>query len=103
MKPLASEPVHPDLPADLLRLLADLREPEALRLVLADLLTPAETEALTERWEIAKLLQAGHSQRGVSAGLGVSITTVSRGARQLKYGHGGFQLAFRALGLQAGA
>ena len=65
--------------------------------LLDDLLTPAEVEALGERWAIVKLLSAGHSQRKVRDEVGVSITTVSRGSRQLKYGTGGFAHALSLL------
>jgi TrpR family trp operon transcriptional repressor len=87
----------PELPAGLLRALARLDKPEEIGLVMGDLLTPSEVEALGERWQIARLLLAGKSQREVAAELGVSVTTVSRGSRQLKYGQGGFQVALEAL------
>ena len=48
---------------------------------------------MSERWHIVKRLRAGATQREVAAELGVSVTTVSRGARQLKYGTGGFEVA----------
>lgn len=84
----------PRLPDDLLDVLASLEDPEAISRVLADLLTPSELEALDERWRIVKLLAAGHSQRQVRDEVGCSVTTVSRGNRQLRYGEGGFALAF---------
>ena len=46
---------------------------------------------------VRQLLAAGHSQRTIRDALGVSVTTVSRGSKQLKYGEGGFALAFDAL------
>jgi Trp operon repressor len=73
--------------------LAALTAPAELAALLEDLLTPAETEALGERWEIVKRLRAGATQREVATELGVSVTTVSRGARQLRYGTGGFEAA----------
>ncbi len=87
----------PRLPDDLIAVLASLDEDPSLRLLLSDLLTPAEKKALTERWAIVKNLAAGSSQREVRDAVGVSISTVSRGARQLRYGHGGFELAFDTL------
>lgn len=92
----------PELPAELLRALARLDDPEAIGQVMNELLTPSEVEALGERWEIMKRLTAGQSQREVAAELGVSITTVSRGSRQLKYGQGGFQVAQGALASRRG-
>lgn len=84
---------RPTLPPDLLAVLGSLTDPEALELVFSDLLSPAEIETLRERWAIIKRLDAGASQRAVAAEIGSSVTTVSRGARQLKYGAGGFRLA----------
>ncbi|MEA3287613.1 MAG: Trp family transcriptional regulator [Candidatus Marinimicrobia bacterium] len=37
-----------------------------------------------------KLLHTGMPQREIAKQLGVAIGTVSRGARELKYGHNGF-------------
>jgi Trp operon repressor len=88
----------PELPAELLRVLARLDRVEDVARLLSDLLTPAEIEALGERWQIVQRLAGGQSQREVAAELGVSITTVSRGSRQLKYGVGGIAMAQRLLG-----
>ena len=88
---------QPQLPGDLLKVLALLRRDADIARLLSDLLTPQETEALTERWLIAERLSRGESQRVVADALGVSITTVSRGARSLKYGSGGFALALGTL------
>lgn len=88
---------QPQLPGDLLTVLAVLTQPQNIASLLSDLLTPQETEALTERWLIAERLSRGESQRAVADALGVSITTVSRGARSLKYGAGGFALALTTL------
>lgn len=88
---------QPQLPVDLLAVLAALTSPRDISSLLSDLLTPQETEALTERWLIAERLSRGEPQRTVADALGVSITTVSRGARSLKYGSGGFALALATL------
>jgi Trp operon repressor len=90
---------EPALPQDLLDVIAHLHDPAQIAQLLQDLLTPAETGALAERWGIVKLLAAGNSQRAVRDEVGVSITTVSRGSRQLRYGSGGFGLAFDTLGV----
>ena len=92
-----SKTTTPELPAELLRVLARLDRVEDVARLLSDLLTPAEIEALGERWQIVQRLTAGQSQREVAAELGVSITTVSRGSRQLKYGVGGIAMAQRLI------
>mgnify|MGYP002632596872 CR=1 FL=1 len=88
---------RPALPDDLLVALTRLDGADAVALLLDDLLTPAEVRSVGERWQIVKRLAAGDSQRKVRDALNVSITTVSRGANQARYGAGGFNLAFDAL------
>ena len=52
---------------------------------LADLCTPAEVRAFAERWEVARLLDAGGmSYREIAAEAQASPTTVVRVARFLK-------------------
>ncbi len=75
---------------ELVRILASLTDEEQMSKLLQDFLTPQELEDLVLRWEIIKLLHTGMPQREISKQLGVAIGTVSRGARELKYGHNGF-------------
>ena len=50
-----------------------------------DLCTPAEMDALKERWLIARLLDAGKtSYRAISSHTGASTTTIGRVARFLQ-------------------
>ncbi len=83
----------PTIHNDLLYVIAQIDDPKALAAVAADLFTPAEIDTINERWRIVKALAQGASQRSVAESVGVSITTVSRGSRQLKYGAGGFEKA----------
>ena len=53
-----------------------------------DLCTPAEIEAMTDRWQTALLLNQGLSYREISEKTGTSTVTVTRVARCLKYGVG---------------
>lgn len=96
-QPAPLAPHQPQLPAELLAVLAQINDPQTVMFVLADLLTPQEIEGLTERWRIGQLLVAGHTQRDIAAHLGVSVTTVSRGNRMLRYGPGGFAFALEQL------
>lgn len=93
---------NPTLPEDLLHVLAVSGDVDLVRRVLYDLLTPRETEAIAERWEIVKRLERGMTQRAIRDELGASVTTISRGNRQLKYGHGGFRAALDLLAGEAG-
>jgi nicotinate phosphoribosyltransferase len=66
---------------------------------LADLCTPAELRAFAERWQVARLLDAGgKSYREIAAEAHASPTTVVRVARYLKdMPHQGYRLALDRL------
>lgn len=64
---------------------------------LKDLCTPAELQALVDRWQVAALLQENLSYRRVNELTGVSVTTIGRVARALTDGFGGYQAALRHL------
>jgi Trp operon repressor len=87
----------PKLPPDFLQVLSTLSNPKEIARILDDILTPTEVESVGERWAIVKKLVSGSTQREVRDALGVSVTTVSRGNRQLRYGTKGFDLAFDTL------
>lgn len=55
----------------------------------ADLCTPAELEALSGRWKVARLLDRGIPYREISEKTGISTATVARVARCLTYGSDG--------------
>ena len=63
---------------------------EALRF-LRDLCTPAELEAIADRWRVVQLLREGLTYREISERTGVSVTTIGRVARFLADGHGGYR------------
>lgn len=58
---------------------------------LLDLCTPAERAAMAERWAVVNRLHAGLSYRRVSKLTGASTATVTRVARWLHAGAGGYQ------------
>ncbi len=62
---------------------------------LEDLCTPAELEALVDRWRVVPLLQQGVPYREIHDRTGVSVTTVGRVARTLDRGAGGYAIAAR--------
>lgn len=70
-----------------------LRTPEELRAFFRDLCTPAELQALTDRWAVAVKLQDQIPYREVQRETGVSVTTIGRVARYLHAGHGGYHIA----------
>lgn len=68
------------------RLFMSIENRSEVRGLLSGLLTPAEYDEIAARWQIIKLLKDGYPQRDVADALGVSVATVIRGARELKYG-----------------
>ena len=77
--------------AALSQALASVNSPEQMADFLADLCTPAELEALADRWSVVPLLADGVSYRQVHEQTGVSVTTVGRVARCLEHGTGGYR------------
>ena len=65
---------------------------------LVDVLTPAEFESLALRWQIVKKLNKGETHRSVAGDLGLGISTVTRGSRELRNKNGGFHLMLKKLG-----
>lgn len=59
--------------------------------VLSNLLTPQEVEEMALRLQVFKGLLSGKSQRNLAKELNVSLATVSRGNRELKYGRSGLK------------
>ena len=74
-----------------------LRTVEECRDFFRDLCTPAELQALADRWTVVGLLQQGIPYREIHRLTGVSVTTIGRVARYLGTGHGGYALAARRL------
>lgn len=65
---------------------------------LTDILTPTEFEALALRWQIVKKLKKGETHRSIAEDLGLGISTVTRGSRELRNKNGGFHLMLKKIG-----
>jgi TrpR-related protein YerC/YecD len=74
-----------------------MRSVDECRDFFRDLCTPAELQALADRWTVVGLLQDGLPYREISRQTGVSVTTIGRVARYLAAGNGGYALAARRL------
>ncbi|MGY0559640.1 MULTISPECIES: YerC/YecD family TrpR-related protein [unclassified Luteimonas] len=73
--------------------LAALDSPEEVAAFLRDLCTPAELEAMADRWRVVPLLLEGVPYREIHERTGVSVTTVGRVARTIEYGEDGYAAA----------
>ena len=77
----------------LARALAALGDPGDVAAFLEDLCTPAELEAMADRWRVVPLIEQGLPYREIHERTGVSVTTVGRVARTLERGAGGYSAA----------
>jgi len=88
---------------DLCRALLSLRTPAQMLAFLRDLCTPAELEAMTDRWQVVPYLLQGMAYRDIHAHTAVSVTTIGRVARSLTQGNGGYRAAIAADALRGRA
>ena len=72
-----------------------LRSTEECRNFFKDLCTPAELQAIVDRWQVVGLLKEGLPYRKIHDLTGVSVTTIGRVARFLSDGFGGYETAIR--------
>jgi len=94
IQPLPKRDAESDLDA-LARALASMDKPADVRAFLEDLCTPAELEAMCDRWKVVPLLLQGVPYREIHERTLVSVTTIGRVARTLERGAGGYGAALR--------
>lgn len=73
--------------------ITSLRDVRECRNFFKDLCTPAELQALVDRWQVVELLQQELPYRRIHELTGVSVTTIGRVARYLSDGFGGYRTA----------
>jgi len=77
---------------DLFKTILNLESIDECEKFFRDLMTISELEAISERWEIAKLINEGISYRKISEQTGASTATVTRVAQWLNHGMGGYRM-----------
>jgi TrpR-related protein YerC/YecD len=70
-----------------------------IRAFMQDLCTPAELEALVDRWQVVPYLLEEMPYREIHEHTGVSVTTIGRVSRTLHQGAGGYRKAAARAGL----
>ena len=95
MKPNRNETTRQQARAEeaLCAAVSSLETIDECRRFLKDLCTPAELQALVDRWQVVEYLQQGLPYRKIHDLTGVSVTTIGRVARFLTDGFGGYQTA----------
>ncbi|MCA0394907.1 MAG: DNA-binding transcriptional regulator [Proteobacteria bacterium] len=79
----------------LAKALASLERTDDVAAFLRDLCTPAELEAMADRWRVVPLLLQGLPYREIHDRTLVSVTTIGRVARTLEHGAGGYAAAVK--------
>lgn len=74
------------------RAFASLKNREEIAAFLKDIMTLAELENLTERLNIAEMLEKGIPYREIASTTQTSTATVTRVAHWYHHGNGGYQL-----------
>jgi len=77
----------------LFRAIQTLTDIHETRNFFKDLCTPAELQALVDRWQVVGLLQKDLPYRRIHDLTGVSVTTIGRVARFVTDGFGGYETA----------
>ncbi len=71
--------------------LLSLETAQEVKQFLEDLCTPAEVEAMVDRWRVAQLVNQGYTYRDIREMTEVSVTTIGRVARFMEQGTGGYR------------
>lgn len=90
--PAKKESIH-----QLMQAISLLKDQEEAMAFFMDLCTPAELESMADRWQVVPLLQQGIPYRTIHDETGVSVTTITRVARSLTMGSGGYLLMAKRL------
>lgn len=73
------------------------KDKELFRAFFEDLTTRAERKSMSLRWQVVKRLHKGQTHRSIAGDLGLGISTVTRGSRELGDDNGGFTKTLKKL------
>lgn len=76
----------------LMQAIASINNKEEAAHFFTDLCTPSELESMADRWQIVPLLRDGVPYREIHDRTGVSVATITRVARCINLGSGGYSL-----------
>lgn len=100
-KPAAGQsPMRSQEVEDLLFVLSQLDDEDAIFALLEDLFTIREIRETSQRLAVARLLAAGKSYAAIERITGASATTIARVSKCLSYGTGGYAAALSLLDRQ---
>jgi TrpR-related protein YerC/YecD len=76
---------------ELFEVIVHLEDPVECARFFRDLCTLTELKAMAERWQVVQLVSEDIPYREISERTGASTATITRIARWLKYGEGGYR------------
>ena len=82
---------------ELLRVFAELKDPDTIYALLQDLFTIREIRDTSQRLQVAGMLADGKSYTAIEKATGASATTIARVSKCLGYGAGGYAAALEIL------
>lgn len=83
--------IHSEMTKDFFKALLLLKTEEDCRNFFEDICTVKELQDISQRLEVARMLDSGKSYQVVSKETGASTATISRVNRCLVYGSGGYK------------
>jgi len=86
------KPLHSESTDRLFKAILTLKSEEECYAFFEDLCTMKELKEISQRLQVAELLDRGMNYQTVAAETGVSTATISRVKRCLDYGSGGYRL-----------
>lgn len=78
--------------AELMQAISLIENEEEALCFFTDLCTPAELEAMASRWQVVPMVRLGVPYRTIHERTGVSVATITRIARCINLGEGGYSL-----------
>lgn len=81
----------------LFQAILSLRDIEECYVFFDDLCTVNEIQSLSQRLEVARMLQNGATYHKIESETGASTATISRVKRCLNYGNGGYTMALNRI------
>ena len=76
---------------ELFEVIVHLEDPVECARFFRDVCTLTELKAMAERWQVVQLVSEDSPYREISERTGASTATITRIARWLKYGEGGYR------------
>jgi TrpR-related protein YerC/YecD len=86
---------HDKTHAELFQAILSLKTVAECESFFTDLCTPDEIVSMAGRWQVAKLIEQEIPYREIHSRTGVSTATITRVARALQYGAGGYACALK--------